>query len=69
MNVHLNVRPDFKPGDPAPTGYLDWHEWASVQYRSGLRQRRCGGCGKCLFPQEFKDHKCGPTSRNGEETP
>jgi hypothetical protein len=34
----------FKVGDPPPTGYLDWFEWASVQSRAGIRQerRRCG---------------------------
>ena len=44
--------PTFKVGDPAPEGYTAWHEWAVVQYRRGLRQRRCRH-GKWLFPQEF----------------
>jgi len=44
--------PVFKPGDPAPSGYLAWHEWARVQYRAGLRQSRCACCGCWFFPQE-----------------
>jgi hypothetical protein len=41
----------FKKGDPPPDGYMDWHAWAEVQYKAGLRQNRCR-CGKWLFPQE-----------------
>jgi hypothetical protein len=50
---------DFKPGDPAPTGYIAWHEWAAAQHEGGLRQRRCPGCGRWRFPQE---ECCGPGS-------
>ena len=39
MLVHLLIMPTYKPGDPAPTGYLQWHEWAEVQWKAGLRQR------------------------------
>ncbi len=42
----------YKPGDPRPDGYLEWHEWARVQHRAGLRQLMCGSCGKYRFPQE-----------------
>lgn len=42
----------FKVGDPAPSGYADWHEWAKVQYQGGLRQHR-GPDGKWCFPQEM----------------
>ena len=45
----------YKPGDMPPAGYLDWHEWAKVQYRAGLRQVACGLCGKVKFPQELSD--------------
>lgn len=41
-----------KPGDQPPQGYGEWHEWARVQYRAGLRQARCSGCGKYRFPQQ-----------------
>lgn len=45
----------FLPGDPAPEGYLAWHEWAEVQHKSGLRQKACGRCGKWRYPQELSD--------------
>lgn len=41
------------PGDPAPKGYLEWHEWAAVQLKSGLRQTRCIRCSRFFFPQEL----------------
>ena len=46
---------DWKPGDLPPTDksdYLGWHEWAEVQHKAGLRQRRCWKCGLWRFPQE-----------------
>ena len=52
---HLNIAGDHKPGDPPPTQYGPWHEWARAQYRAGLRQRRCGQCSKWKFPQELSD--------------
>lgn len=45
----------FKPGDPEPEGYLAWHEWASVQHKAGLRQKRCCGCSRWFFPQGLSD--------------
>lgn len=51
--VHLLVMPDYKPGDQAPSGYLQWHEWADVQHKAGLRQRECGRCGKWRYPQQL----------------
>jgi hypothetical protein len=35
----LTVTPDFKPGDPEPVGagYLDWHAWAEVQHKAGIK--------------------------------
>ena len=47
------VTPEFKPGDQAPEGYLAWHEWAEVQHKAGLRQKKCGRCGKWKYPQEL----------------
>lgn len=44
---------DYQPGDPAPVGYLAWHEWAEVQHASGLRQKECGRCGLWRYPQEL----------------
>lgn len=46
---------DYKPGDPAPIGYLEWHEWADVQIKAGLKQQQCGKCSKWFFPQELSD--------------
>ena len=54
--ICLRVVPKFKAGDPAPDDYVAWHEWARVQYRSGLRQRPCAECGRWLFPQEVCRH-------------
>jgi hypothetical protein len=51
----LTVAGDYKPGDQPPTGYLDWHEWAEVQHKAGLRQTECGRCGKWKYPQELSD--------------
>ncbi len=43
----------YQPGDQPPEGYLAWHEWAEVQYKSGRRQVECGRCGRWSFPQEL----------------
>ncbi len=49
---HLCSTPTFKAGDPAPDGYIARYEWARVQLRNGLKQRKCKGCGLYKFPQE-----------------
>lgn len=51
----ITVAGDYKPGDPPPSGYNDWHEWAAVQHKAGLRQKRCGRCVKWKFPQELSE--------------
>lgn len=51
----ISFAPVFKARDPAPEGYLDWHEWAKVQIKAGLRQDQCGVCGLWRFPQELSD--------------
>ncbi len=56
--VCLLITPTFKVGDPAPSGYLEWHEWAAVQSKAGLRQVFCGTCAKWVFPFE-----CGHPNR------
>lgn len=43
----------YKPGDPPPTGYFQWHDWAAVQDKAGYRQRPCAGCGRYLFPRSL----------------
>jgi hypothetical protein len=55
--AYLTVGGEYKPGDPAPSGYLDWHEWAAVQHKAGLRQDECGRCGRWKYPQELSDLK------------
>ncbi|KQV83313.1 hypothetical protein ASC90_22095 [Rhizobium sp. Root1220] len=55
--AHLHIIPTYKGGDPAPKGYLEWHEWARVQLRAGLRQQECGKCCKWKFPQELTAEK------------
>lgn len=52
MRVLVCDVPKFKVGDPAPDDYMAWHEWARVQHRGGLRQKRTTCCLKYLFPQE-----------------
>ena len=53
----LDASPAFAVGDPAPDGYLDWHAWADVQHKGGLRQAKCPVCGLWRFEQEKCDHK------------
>ena len=55
---HISVRPKYKEGDAPPSGYLDWHAWAAVQTRAGLRQRRCPDCVLWKFPQEMGKRAC-----------
>ena len=49
----LDVSDVYQPGDLPPLGYNQWHEWADVQVKAGLRQQRCSQCGKWKFPQEW----------------
>ena len=58
------ISPTFKAGDPSPEGYIQWHEWARVQHKAGLRQRRCWSCGLWRFPQE-KCHGSRPAFTGG----
>lgn len=51
--VCLLSQKEYKPGDPAPSGYLAWHEWAEVQHKAGLRQKQCCKCGLWKYPQEL----------------
>lgn len=52
------VTPDIKIGDPPPSGYVAWQEWAAKHYRAGYRQTRCPKCLLLNFPQELKDGQC-----------
>ena len=53
QTVCLLIMPEFKHGDPPPKGYLQWHEWARVQYAHGSRQRQCASCDLWKFPPEL----------------
>lgn len=51
----MSVSSNHKPGDrePANATYLDWHSWAEVQHKAGLRQVECGRCGLWRYPQDL----------------
>lgn len=49
----VTLSPGFKIGDPEPQGYLDWHEWAEIQHKGGLRQTQCPRCSRWQFPQSL----------------
>lgn len=55
---HITIVPKYHVGDPAPAGYVQWHEWARVQIRGGLRQVRCEKCELLKFPQELAGAVC-----------
>lgn len=58
--VTAKAAPDsgYKPGDPPPGGYLNWHAWAEVQHNAGRRQKQCSQCGLWKFPQELNGRAC-----------
>jgi hypothetical protein len=51
--VLAGVSDAYKPGDPPPGGYLNWHAWAEVQSKAGLEQVQCERCHLWRFPQEL----------------
>jgi hypothetical protein len=51
--THVLVMPTYKPGDLPPEGYLQWHEWAEVQRKAGIKQVECPTCSKWQTPQEL----------------
>lgn len=44
---------NYKPGDLPPVGYLEWHEWAEIQRKAGIKQVQCGNCGLWKTQQEL----------------
>ena len=54
--VCLLIVPDYRPGDKPPEGYLEWHAWADVQRKAGIKQYACS-CGKWITPQQEEDHR------------
>lgn len=65
--VNLDWIDGCKPGDPPPEGYNDWHAWADVQVKAGLRQEACAGCSLYKFPQELsgEQHTMDATDSRG----
>lgn len=65
--THILEQASYAPGDPAPEGYLAWHEWANVQAKAGLKQVECGRCCRWKFPQELSGDidSCTLQSRKG----
>jgi hypothetical protein len=69
--VSLDNQREYQPGDPAPEGYMAWHEWAGVQHKAGLRQQRCGHCLLWKYPQELSDKtvtQTATTRKHGGQT-
>ncbi len=58
--LHILTIPDYERGTLPPEGYLQWHAWAKVQQKAGLRQKKCPRCGLYRYPQEpcRKDGVC-----------
>lgn len=58
INIHgrrcyISIAGEFKPGDPPPEGYIDWHIWAGVQAKAMIPQMQCSRCKLYKFMQEF----------------
>lgn len=54
---HILVMRDYKPGDLPPEGYLQWHEWAEVQRKAGIKQVECPTCARWKTPQELSTNE------------
>lgn len=50
--IHIDIVEDFKPGDPPPENHAEWQEWAQVQLKAGILQKRCPACKRLRFPNE-----------------
>jgi len=59
--THIKRVVKYRPGDPEPSGYIEWHDWARVQYAAGIRQQRCRMCRRWYFPAQLDGHKCEAT--------
>jgi hypothetical protein len=57
VGFRILAMPHYKPGDLPPRGYLQWHEWAEVQRKAGIKQKECPTCGLWQTPQELSNHK------------
>jgi len=59
----IHISEEYEPGSQPPSGYMAKWEWAMAQMKAGLKQRKCRGCGKYLFPQERHTHTTPPPAR------
>lgn len=55
--THVLIMPTYKPGDLPPQGYLQWHEWAEVQRKAGIKQVQCPTCALWQTPQELSTYE------------
>lgn len=55
--AHILETPTYKPGDPEPTGYLQWHAWAEVQHAAGLIAMECPRCARFNYPQSMSEQR------------
>ena len=51
--IHICGGETFEVGSQPPSGYIEWHDWARVQDKAGLKQVTCGVCSRWRFPQEL----------------
>jgi hypothetical protein len=60
----ITTTPDYRPGDLPPEGYLQWHAWANVQRKAGIKQVECPTC--CLWrtPQELSTREVTWTAKD-----
>lgn len=56
LPVHMSVGGDFKPGDPAPSGYGALEDWHLAQRKAGYRQKRTSCCG--IWVYDFEKCRC-----------
>lgn len=71
MRARLLVTLSYQPGDLPPEGYLQWHAWADVQHRAGIKQVECPTCGLWRTPQELgtREVRWSVRDRRGREIP
>ncbi len=66
-SAHVECGRKWKAGDPPPEGSMDWHQWAGVQERAGIRQSQCRKCGLWCYPQELTNCGCMHCKKGGSD--
>lgn len=59
MGEQREVCPNIEDHTSCPSGFLDWHKWAT-KLKKTHRQRKCQGCGLYLI-WEPKPSRLSPT--------